>query len=107
MSELCSYLFNLSIFLFPIIIITPNNPFTKIGFSVASEETERSLPVKLKVYDMFGNEIITLVNEERLSGNYEVEFKAENLTCGIYIYMLKSVSFIETNHLTVARSEWY
>ena len=56
---------------------------------------------------MFGNEIITLVNEERLSGNYEVEFKTENLTCGIYIYMLKSVSFIETKHLTVARSEWY
>jgi len=45
----------------------------------------------MKVYDVLGNEIATLVNEEKPAGSYEVEFKAASLTSGIYFYQLRVV----------------
>ena len=44
----------------------------------------------LKVYDVLGNEIATLVNEEKPAGSYEVEFDANEISSGIYFYELKS-----------------
>ncbi len=46
--------------------------------------------VTLKVYDLLGREIATLVNEEKPAGEYEVEFNAANLPSGIYFYQLKA-----------------
>jgi len=46
------------------------------------------LKTTLKVYDILGTEIATLVNEEKPSGNYEVRFNSEDLSSGIYIYTL-------------------
>jgi hypothetical protein len=57
----------------------------------------------LKVYDILGNEIVTLVNEEKPVGNYEVEFNGTDLPSGIYFYQLKSGSFIETKNMVLLR----
>jgi hypothetical protein len=45
--------------------------------------------VQLKVFDILGSEVATLVNEEKSAGTYEVEFNASNLSSGVYIYTLK------------------
>ena len=60
--------------MFPNGTIIPINPSAKIRFSVASEKLKRLLSVQLKVYDIAGNEIITVVNEKKFSGNYKIEF---------------------------------
>ena len=61
----------------------PFNPNTSIEYSVPSNEY-----VSLKVYDILGNEIVTLVNEQKEAGNYEVNFDASNFVSGVYIYRL-------------------
>jgi photosystem II stability/assembly factor-like uncharacterized protein len=71
----------------------PFNPSTKIKFTVPQspllEGDGRGGLVTLKVYDVLGNEITTLVNEELSAGEYEVEFVAAGLTSGIYFYQLR------------------
>ncbi|MDO8549419.1 MAG: T9SS type A sorting domain-containing protein, partial [Ignavibacteria bacterium] len=66
----------------------PFNPTTKINFSVP-----RNSLVTLKVYDVLGKEVATLVNGEMNSGNYEVDFNAANLASGLYIYKIQAGSF--------------
>jgi len=53
----------------------------------------------LKVYDILGNEIATLVNEEKPSGEYEIGFNATGLPSGIYFYQIKVGSFIQTKKM--------
>ena len=80
----------------------PFNPTTKIRYSIPAVRT--SFPstsggmkfIKLKVYDILGNEITTLVNEEKPTGNYDVEFDGSNLPSGVYFYRLQAGSFIDT-----------
>lgn len=75
----------------------PFNPGTKIKFtipSVIAREAKQSQLVSLKVYDVLGNEIAALVNEELSPGEYEIEFSAhsdggQNLPSGVYFYQLK------------------
>ncbi|MCK7524190.1 MAG: T9SS type A sorting domain-containing protein [Ignavibacteriales bacterium] len=52
--------------------------------------------VTLKVYDVLGNEVATLVDEYKPAGKYELEFDASHLTSGICCYRLQAGSFIET-----------
>ena len=61
----------------------PFNPSTVISYQLPV-----SSDVTLKVYDVLGNEVATLVNEEKSAGSYEVEFSADGLTSGIYFYKL-------------------
>lgn len=83
----------------------PFNPSTKIKYSIPSvalSEVEESL-VTLKVFDVLGNEVTTLVNEEKPSGEYEVVFDAAGLSSGIYFYKLQVGSFTETKKLVLIR----
>jgi len=64
----------------------PFNPTTTIKYQIP----ELSF-VTLKVYDVLGSEIITLVNEEITVGSYEVDFNATSLPSGIYFYRLQAV----------------
>ncbi len=82
----------------------PFNPSTKIKFTipVTLSEVEGSL-VTLKVYDVLGNEVTTLVNEELSAGEYELDFNATNLTSGIYFYRLKSEDFIQTKKMILLK----
>jgi len=84
----------------------PFNPSTKIKFtipSVIARETKQSQLVILKIYDVLGKEISTLVNEEKAAGNYEVDFVATGLPSGIYFYKLESGSFIETKKMILLK----
>jgi len=59
--------------------------------------------VTLKVYDVLGNEIAKLVNEEKPVGNYEVEFDASRLTSGIYFYKLQAGDYVETKKMVLMK----
>ncbi len=72
----------------------PFNPSTKISW-----QTPEGSWQTLKVYDVLGNEIATLINEYRPLGNYEIEFDATDLPSGIYLYQLKAGSFVETKKM--------
>jgi len=76
----------------------PFNPTTAIKYQIP----ELSF-VTLKVYDVLGNEITTLVNEEKPAGLYEVEFNKNGLTSGVYFYQLKSESFVETKKMILLK----
>uniref|UniRef100_A0A832G8A8 T9SS type A sorting domain-containing protein n=1 Tax=Ignavibacterium album TaxID=591197 RepID=A0A832G8A8_9BACT len=76
----------------------PFNPSTKISWQspVGSRQV-------LKVYDILGNEVATLVDEYREAGRYEVEFNASDLSSGIYFYKLTMGSFSETKKMTLIK----
>jgi hypothetical protein len=84
----------------------PFNPRTTIKFTVPSviaSEAKQSQLVILKVYDLLGNEIATLVNEEKQPGVYEVEFDASSLASGMYLYKLQSGSFVQTMKMVLTK----
>ncbi len=83
----------------------PFNPSTKIRYSVPFVETGHAPSVQLKIYDVLGNKIATLVNENEKPGNYEVTFDAAkyNLSSGIYFYQLKSDKSTVTKKLVLLK----
>ena len=83
----------------------PFNPTTKIKYNIPTVETHRdaSLLTTLKVYDILGNQIATLVNEEKPAGSYEVIFDASGLASGIYYCTLRAGSFIETKKMMLLK----
>ncbi|MGA3286995.1 MAG: T9SS type A sorting domain-containing protein [Bacteroidota bacterium] len=72
----------------------PFNPSTKIRYAIPQNSF-----ITLKVFDLRGREIVTLVNEKKASGNYEVTFNASNLSSGIYFYQLKTENYIQTKKM--------
>lgn len=76
----------------------PFNPVTTIRYSISYP-----VSVKLKIYDILGNEIRTLVNEYQQSGNYSVQFHGAALSSGIYIYRLEAGKFISVKKLTLLK----
>jgi photosystem II stability/assembly factor-like uncharacterized protein len=66
----------------------PFNPSSKIKFTVPSNIKGKMSNINLKVYDVLGKEVATLVNEELSPGEYEVEFNATRLSSGVYFYQL-------------------
>lgn len=76
----------------------PFNPNTKIQYAITHTQF-----VTLKVYDVLGNEITTLVNEEKLAGNYEIDFKASTLPSGVYFYSLQTGAINETKKLILMK----
>jgi len=55
------------------------------------------------MFDVLGNEIVTLVNEEKPAGSYEVEFNAAEFTSGIYFYQLRAGNFVETKKMVLIK----
>ena len=76
----------------------PFNPSTKIKYSVP-----QTSQVQIKVFDVLGNEIETLVNEEKQTGTYELNWNAEGLPSGVYFYQLKAGSFVETKKMILLK----
>lgn len=72
----------------------PFNPATTIKYIL----TQKSY-VTLKVYDVLGNEVVTLVNEEKQSGTYEIEFDPAEQPSGIYFYQFRAGAFIQTKKM--------
>lgn len=89
----------------------PFNPITKIKYTIPSTllSLGRVVEVKLLVYDILGNEIAALVNEQQPAGTYEVEFNAQQtaynkqLPAGVYFYQLIAGSFIQTKKLILLK----
>ena len=76
----------------------PFNPTTTISYQIH----ELSY-VTLKVYGALGNELLTLVNEEKSSGNYAINFDGSNLTSGIYFYRLSSGSLTDVKKMLLIK----
>jgi arabinogalactan endo-1,4-beta-galactosidase len=76
----------------------PFNPKTLINYSIPQSDF-----VLLKVYDVLGNEIITLINEYKTAGDYSIEFSGDNISSGVYIYRIQTGHFIDTKKLVLIR----
>ena len=76
----------------------PFNPSTTINYSIPASSF-----VTLKVYDVLGNEVAKLVNDQKLAGSYQIMFNAVNLPSGIYFYRLQAGSFIETKKMILLK----
>ncbi len=70
----------------------PFNPSTRIEYTIPAFEMSgaTSLQVQLKIYDILGNEVATLVDENQKPGNYKVNFDGSDLSSGFYAYVLKA-----------------
>ena len=76
----------------------PFNPSTNIKFRISDGGL-----VSLKVYDILGNEITTLISKELASGEYKLPFNASSLSSGTYLYQLKAGDFIQTKKITLLK----
>ena len=76
----------------------PFNPTTKIKYSIPIGSF-----VSLKVYDLLGRDIMTLVNGRKQKGTYQVEFDGKNLASGMYFYSLRAADFIETKKFVLLK----
>jgi len=76
----------------------PFNPITTIKYSIITAEF-----VTLKVYNLFGEEVTTLVNEQKQAGNYSVKLDGSGLASGIYIYKITAGNFAGTKKLTLIK----
>ena len=76
----------------------PFNPSTIIKYSIKEKSN-----VELKIFDLLGSEIATLVNEEKAPGNYDVSFDASSLSSGVYLYTIKAGSFVQTRKMLLMK----
>lgn len=76
----------------------PFNPTTTISWQSPVDSWQN-----LKVYDLLGREVATLVNDEMPAGSYEIEFDAAELTSGIYFYRLMTDNFSDTRKMLVMK----
>ena len=76
----------------------PFNPSTSIKFAISNKQF-----VSLKVYDVLGNEVTTLLNDQKPAGIYEIEFDANNLSSGIYYYRIVAGSFTDTKKMILLK----
>jgi hypothetical protein len=76
----------------------PFNPTTTISFSLPSKSF-----VSIKVFDLIGREVATIISEELQPGNYSRQWNAEYISSGIYFYRLRANSFTETKKLILLR----
>jgi hypothetical protein len=86
----------------------PFNPSTKIKFSIPKDVRSERQEVTIKVYDVLGNEIATLVNEEKPAGEYKVEFfvgrdSSPDIASGIYFYQLSAGNFVQTKKMVLLK----
>jgi hypothetical protein len=76
----------------------PFNPSTTIKYSVPNDGL-----VQIKIYDISGKEVMNLVNENKVAGNYEVKFNGANLSSGIYFYRINAGEFVQTKRMVLVK----
>ncbi len=86
----------------------PFNPTTTIKYSIPLVNSESFANVSLKIFDILGKEIKTLVNQQMTAGEYSVDFDAKNLSSGVYYYQIKvnstgKESFMQTKKMTILK----
>ena len=81
----------------------PFNPTTTISYSIPNIASSLNSNVTLKIYDLLGREVNTLVNEIKQPGSYQVQFDARELSSGIYFYTLNAGDFYQTKKLVLLK----
>jgi hypothetical protein len=83
----------------------PFNPSTRIGFSVPASPAggQASGFTMLRVFDILGREVATLVNENLAPGSYETTFDATSLASGVYFYRLQAGGLVQTKKLVLEK----
>ncbi len=84
----------------------PFNPTTSISYTIPVVDfnfSSTTNSVKLKIYDILGNEVAVLVNEKQNPGNYTVQFSASDLKSGIYFYTLQTENFSQTKKMILLK----
>lgn len=76
----------------------PFNPSTTIKYSIPELSK-----VKLTLFNLLGEEVTTLINEEKIAGNYSVDFNATSLPSGVYFYQLRAGGFVETKKMILLK----
>jgi hypothetical protein len=76
----------------------PFNPLTQITYSMP-----KTTDVTIKIYDLLGREIATLVNEKKQAGDYKVTWNAEGLASGVYFYRMVAGEYIQTKQMILIR----
>jgi hypothetical protein len=76
----------------------PFNPSTTIAYALAKPSN-----VSLKVFDVLGREVATLVSQKQDVGRYELQFSAQNLSSGIYFYQLRADEFSQTRKMVLLK----
>ncbi len=76
----------------------PFNPSTVIHYVLDNKQF-----VNLKIYNVLGREVATLINEEKPAGEYNIEFNGANLPSGIYLYQLRTGNYVETKKMTLLK----
>lgn len=76
----------------------PFNPVKRINYSIPQQGM-----VSIKVFDVLGKEVTTLVNEIKQPGSYDVEFNAANLSSGVYFYRIQSGDFRDVKRMVVIK----
>ncbi len=77
------------------------NPFNPT--SIIKFELPKSSNVTIKIFDILGREVETLVNEYKTSGNYEIQFDASQYSSGIYFYMMEAGDFVESKKMVLIK----
>jgi len=99
----CNVLHNFSNPFNPSSTIKYTNPNVTLNVSSLAESRDQGSRVQLKIFDVLGNEITTLVDEYKTAGSYELDFhpasSIKNLASGIYFYSLQAGSFVETKKM--------
>ena len=81
----------------------PFNPTTTINYTLPDAAINNSFPVQLVVYDILGNEMALLVNENQSSGEHQITFNANRLANGVYYYQLKAGDLIQTKKMILLK----
>lgn len=76
----------------------PFNPSTQITFSI-----QKTSDVSLKVFNLLGQEVASLVNEVKAPGTYNVDFNASNLASGIYVYQITAGTFVSSKKMMLVK----
>jgi len=94
---------NLQVYLPENFILFQNYPNPFNARTIIKYSVYKTSPVTIKLYDIIGKEVATLLNEEKTPGDYTIEFDAEGLSSGIYYYQMHSKSFVDTKRLILMK----
>jgi hypothetical protein len=81
----------------------PFNPETRIKYAIPSSENSLLNPVLVKVYDILGKEIASLVNEKKAAGTYVLSWNAERYPSGVYLYKLQAGDFLAVRKMILIK----
>jgi len=76
----------------------PFNPVTHLEFGISNLGF-----VSLKIYDVLGREVKTLVNEIKTAGKYKIEFDGSNFASGVYFYRIEAGDFVQTKRMVLVK----